>query len=383
MNDEMTGFGGAGDAGLGLVLKQLEAWVQEGLEGLEVSTAADSPRELHLEITHRCDLKCVMCHHWEMPIKDSGSVSREMSLAEIREVLEASDRLRSIDTVVVTGGEPLTRPDAPEILALLRGRYPGASLVLLTNLWNTELLRRKLARMAELGVSDFWLGTSIDGVGEIHDRVRGQTGAFAGLERSLAMLREEFPSIRVGANFTITPKNGGGLWDAYRFARDNGLDFSCQFVVNHEGLRAPETFSWREEELAEVEAQIDRVLVDLCRRHKALERLCAGRDAESDWLWRKLLYWRFLRKHGRGSPRFFDDCRAGQRFAMLDPEGNLFFCPVNKHKVVGNVRREPFDRVWESARAERLRAEAKPCQCRCWINCIANPLLDRVLERAL
>jgi len=275
------------------------------------------------------------------------------------------------------------RPDAVDVVAVLRRRFPRASLGVLTNLWNTGLLRRKLGELADRGVERYWLGSSLDGLGATHDRVRGQPGAFKGFERTLAMLRKEFPKVDVSVNFTILPDNAGELWDVYSFAKGNGLGFGAQFVVEHEGLPAPKAFSWKPAQLARVEAQIDRILEDIARSEQALMRLVTAPPSQSRGLWNRLLFWKYLRRHGRGSPRFFDDCMAGERYAMLDPEGNLFFCPVNKHKTVGNVRDDGFDAVWRSARAGRVRGELIPCQCRCWLNCIANPILDRVTRLAL
>jgi len=220
-------------------------------------------------------------------------------------------------------------------------------------------------------------------LGEVHDRVRGQAGAFAGFERSLEMLRRDFPQTKLAVNFTILPENRRQLFAVYSWCKSRGLPFGCQFVVNHEGFQAPKSFRWTPRELDEVEAQIDLVLEDICRGERALERLMTKPPAQSKPLWARLLYWRYLRDHGRGGPRFFDDCMAGRRFAMFDPEGNLFFCPVNKHKTVGSVREAAFDELWRGARAEKLRAETIPCQCRSWLNCIANPILDRILEAAL
>lgn len=363
------------------MLSQLSRWVERGVERLK-GRENDTPiRELHLELTHRCDLKCVMCHHWEMPARDPASVGRELTPDEIHRFVSESELLKTVRFVAITGGEPLVRPEAVEIAALLRARFREASVGILTNLWNAGLLKRKLSELAERGAGDVWLGSSLDGLGATHDEVRGQPGAFAGFERSLEMLRRDFPKTALSVNFTILPRNRGEIFAAYRWARERGLGFGCQLVVNHEGFPAPETFSWTDAELSEVEEQVDLVLADLCRTQKALERLLTAAP-ESRWLWSRMLYWRYLRAHGRGSPRFFDDCMAGRRYAMLDPEGNLFFCPVNKHKTVGSVRDEPFDRLWESPRARALRAELIPCQCRCWLNCIANPVLDRVLSAA-
>ncbi len=366
-----------------LVTKQLLEWARAGVDNLASGRARGPIRELHMELTHRCDLKCVMCHHWEMPARDRGSVGRELTVSEISRFTGGSRLLRGVEFVAVTGGEPWSRPEAVEIVALLRRRFPAASLGVLTNFWNTGLIRRRLQELVGLGVKGLWLGTSLDGIGDMHDRIRGQTGAFDGFLRTLAMIREDFPEIELSMNFTILPENRRQLWEAYAFAKEHRLNFGAQFVVNHEGYQAPQTFAWKDAELAEVEAQIDRVLSDLCASHQVLARLVARPPAESRWLWNKLLFWWYLRKHGRGSPRFFDDCMAGERYAMLDPEGNLFFCPVNKHKQAGNVRDGDFDAVWSSARAERLRAELIPCQCRCWLNCIANPILDRVTGLAL
>jgi MoaA/NifB/PqqE/SkfB family radical SAM enzyme len=368
---------------LELVMSQLSEWAELGIKRLAGRREESPIRELHIELTHRCDLKCVMCHHWELPWKDEGSVGREMTPAQIERFISESSRLRDVRFVAVTGGEPWMRPEAADIIALLSKGFPEASLGVLTNLWNTELLRRKLTELDRRGVPRLWLGSSLDRLGETHDRIRGQKGAFAGLERTLDMLRREFPEVGVSVNFTITPENRGDLWGVYSFAKERSLGFGSQFVVNHEGFEAPKTFRWTDSELDEVEEQIDLILEDLCVRHKALERLVTRPPAESQWLWSQLLFWHYLRRHGRGSPRFFDDCQAGRRFAMLDPEGNLFFCPVNKHKTVGNVAREPFDAVWEGQRACGLREEVIPCQCRCWLNCIANPILDRVLTAAL
>lgn len=367
---------------LQVVLKQLARWVEEGVERLKGRENLTPIRELHMELTHRCDLKCVMCHHWEMPGKDPGSVGRELTLEQIRRFVEGSRLLETVQFVAVTGGEPLVRPEAVDIVAFLRGHFKKASVGILTNLWNTGLLSRRLGELQARGAGDLWLGTSLDGLGAVHDEIRGQPGAFAGFERSLEMLRRDHPRLPVAVNMTIVPRNRGQVAEVYRWTKERGLGFGCQFVVNHEGFEAPQSFSWTDAELSEVEAQIDVILADLCRSQRALERLLTLPGPESQGLWNRILFWWYLRKHGRGGPRFFDDCMAGRRFAMFDPEGNLFFCPVNKHKRVGSVKDRPFDEVWTSPEARALRGELIPCQCRCWLNCIANPVLDRVMGAA-
>lgn len=276
----------------------------------------------------------------------------------------------------------MLRPDIVDVAAVLKERFPKARLGILTNFWNTELVRRRLTALRERGI-DVWLGSSLDGLEPAHDEVRGRQGSFEGLVRSIAMMREEFPGVDFSFSFTITPRNYKELWPAYRFVTERGLWFGAQMVVNHQELEAPETYTWRDQEIEAIEAQIDLIMLDIAHRERALERLEDGRASESLWLWTRLLYWRYLRRYARKPERFFTDCMAGQRYAMFDPEGNLFFCPVNKHRPVGNARGGSFDMVWASEKAEAERAFVDSCRCDCWLNCIANPILDRAMALAM
>lgn len=373
---------GPADPRTAALFERLQALVAKGLARLEKDGAREPIRELHIELTHRCNLRCVMCHHWETPFKDPGSVVREMSLPDIERVVSGSKLLDQVEIVVLTGGEPLLRADIAPIARYLSDRFPRATIGVLTNLWNTELLRRRLGEFRDQGVDRLWLGSSLDGVGEKHDEVRGREGAFEGLVETVGLLRRDFPAVQFSFSFTITPRNARDLWRAYRFVADQGLWFGAQMVVNHKGMEAPETYAWKEEDLEAVRSQIDLILLDLCARERAFERL-EREEADSLWLWTRLLYWWYLREYAANPRRFFRDCMAGQRYAMLDPEGKLFFCPVNKHRVVGDAREKGLDAVWNSPVAEKERAYVESCACDCWLNCIANPILDRALAFAV
>ncbi|HVA65849.1 MAG TPA: radical SAM protein [Elusimicrobiota bacterium] len=364
---------------LSLIFKLLAEKVDAGVARLDGKKDGQPIRELHLELTHRCNLKCVMCHHWEMPFKDRESVKREMNLAQIRSFVEGSQRLKDVEIVVLTGGEPWLRTDIVDVAAFLSSHYPKASLGILSNFWNTEMVRRRLNELRARGVKNLWLGSSLDGLEEAHDEVRGQKGAFKGLMETARMMRAEFPEVHFSFSFTITPKNYRELWPAYELVSGMGLWFGAQMVVEHQKFEAPETFSWTDGQLSEIEGQIERILRHLADENLALERLMQGKDRESLWLWTRLLYWWYLGKYARKPERFFKDCLAGQRYAMLSPEGDVFFCPVNKHRTIGNVKEASFDGVWDSRKAESERGYVDSCQCDCWLNCIANPVLDRAM----
>ena len=59
---------------------------------------------------------------------------------------------------------------------------------------------------------------------------------------------------------------------------------------------------------------------------------------------------------------------------FYDPEGNVFICPILDMKL-GNIRENPFDKVWSSPDAHKARAFAPSCPRRCWMACTATPFI--------
>ena len=80
---------------------------------------------LDLCITNRCNYRCAHCSF------SSGSLdTQEMSLQKIKQILEDA-RLLGAEKLDISGGEPLLRKDAYEIIKF--GKRLGFRIKLLTN----------------------------------------------------------------------------------------------------------------------------------------------------------------------------------------------------------------------------------------------------------
>jgi MoaA/NifB/PqqE/SkfB family radical SAM enzyme len=368
---------------------QLDSLLDKGLALLKTQAPDAAPSELHLELTHRCNLKCVMCEHWQMEHLDPDSVRREMDFAAIKKAVEGAALFKDVRTVVITGGEPWLRHDFTDILAWLASALPQAEIIALTNFWNTGHLALKLRELgarglfARGGASRLKLGSSLDGLEKTHDRVRGQDGAFAGLVRSVKTLKAEFPEISFGFTFTMIPQNAAELHDTYRFVTGElGVGFGAQWAVETAGI---EPIVWTPEARDAGLRGIRRIAEDLCAQHNAAARMAAPDRRAHSWLWSELLYWRYLEEYGRSARRFpfFLRCTAGERHVMVGAEGEVFFCPVNRARTIGNIREAPLDEMWRSAKAEGVRRFVASGQCHCWLRCVSNPAVDRLLRLAL
>ena len=81
------------------------------------------------ELTERCNLRCLHCYI-QQPAGSPEAASRELTLPQVRTVL---DKMADAGCMflVLTGGEPLLRPDFPEIWRHAKGK--GMLTTLFTN----------------------------------------------------------------------------------------------------------------------------------------------------------------------------------------------------------------------------------------------------------
>jgi radical SAM protein len=122
------------------------------------------------EVTQACDLACLHCRACAKPLRHP----LELSTSEGEDLIDQIAALR-VPVFVLTGGDPLKRPDLFRLVEYATARGVRTSLTpsatpLLTREALVELKRRGLARLA----------VSLDGsTAAIHDGFRGVAGSFA------------------------------------------------------------------------------------------------------------------------------------------------------------------------------------------------------------
>ena len=147
-----------------------------------------------MNITKRCNLKCIHCYAGSNDNQPSG----EMSTDEIMRIIDDLAGF-SCPVVLFSGGEPLLHPDIVKLAGYAVDS--GMRAVISTN---GTLITSELAHeLANVGLS--YIGISLDGVGETHDRFRGVTGSFDSALRGLRNANEQ--GIKTGIRFTITKRN--------------------------------------------------------------------------------------------------------------------------------------------------------------------------------
>lgn len=139
---------------------------------------------LFWECTTRCNLHC---RHCGSDCTAPGS-EKDMPLEDFLRAFDTLPLERMSDemTVVLTGGEPLLRPDIEEIGKALQQRRVGWSMV--TNgYWYSQHLHSRLMS-AGLGA----LTISLDGLEEEHDWMRGLKGCYSHTLNAITIAVKEY-----------------------------------------------------------------------------------------------------------------------------------------------------------------------------------------------
>ena len=142
------------------------------------------------EITLACDLKCQHCGS-----RAGRRRPQELSTEECLDIVRQLARLGTREVTII-GGEAYLRRDWLEIIREIRAQ--GMDCTLQTG--GLHLTEKRIHEAAEAGLQA--VGVSIDGLAELHDRLRGVKGSFDAAFAALRLLRSYGISTSVNTQIT-------------------------------------------------------------------------------------------------------------------------------------------------------------------------------------
>jgi len=148
------------------------------------------------ETTQACDLACVHCRACAQPARNPF----ELSTAEAKALIDQIAEMH-VPVFVLTGGDPLKRPDIYELVEYASGRGVHTSM---TPSATPLLTREAIAALKQRGLAR--LAVSLDGsTAEIHDAFRRVPGSYRCTLDAIRWAREL--GLPVQINTTITRRN--------------------------------------------------------------------------------------------------------------------------------------------------------------------------------
>ncbi|MDR2162143.1 MAG: 12,18-didecarboxysiroheme deacetylase [Desulfovibrio sp.] len=298
--------------------------------------SADKKPVVVWNMTRRCNLKCIHCYARALGEDGTDPLSTEQGEALIDDLAAYG-----VPVLLFSGGEPLVRRDLPHLAAYAAGK--GLRTVISTN--GTLLSREKARELKTVGLS--YVGISLDGGREVHDRFRGVDGAFDRALRGIENCQAE--GLKVGLRFTVNRRNVSEVPTLFALLLDLRIPRICFYHLVYSGRGS----DLMREDLSHAETRA--LLDDLMDRTRALfdqgqpkEVLTVDNHADGPYIWLRLL---------REDPeragdvlqllRFNEGNSSGRGIGCISWDGQVHADQFWRNHTFGNIRRRPFSAIWD------------------------------------
>ncbi|HEY7509354.1 MAG TPA: radical SAM protein [Vicinamibacteria bacterium] len=314
------------------------------------------PYKLLWNTTYYCNSRCRTCNVWQIYPRD-GSQKDELQRGDVVRTISS---LRShLLWLTLTGGEPTLKLHAAETVNEVYDACPHLSFITVNSNAiipaQTERVMKAIAshcRRAEVLVV-----LSLDGVGRVHDAVRGVPGNFDSVletrdrVRSLARI---LPNLGLCFQSTVSRHNLAHVPELIAFCRSLGEEQLVTFAQEAELYR-------NHGEGHDVTA--DRAALPAALQ--AVSRLYRPRHP------RDLVQWAHLRLMRRfvATRRAPVSCRAASSTITLGPRGDVSGCLFLDNRI-GNVKDFRYDLLALLRSPEGVATQHACGSCnQCWTNC--------------
>jgi MoaA/NifB/PqqE/SkfB family radical SAM enzyme len=325
---------------------------------ISAKVAPIRPTVLIYNCTWVCDAKCTMCHNWKF-----GDRKSDMTLEQLEPVM-AKPFWGAVENLNISGGEPTTRNDLPEMVELFHRHLPrlrkiGINTTGLTPHRAIPMLTRVVEFCATQGTL-ISIRVSLDGIGDIHNQVRDVKNGFdkaCKTIEAMQALADKHGNFQFGIAATIFGTNMEDAENILAWARTKNLDVVFNMLrftdamLHNKGLQ--ETIGFKEREEAFM-------------RKFFLERV----QEESILSGQAFMYLHYADMIANGYQRTMP-CPFQSQGLLLNPNGDLHYCE-NSEKL-GNVLDDAASTLYFKAESlahrEHLKDKVCPtCLSPCQVN---------------
>ncbi|EAX47651.1 Radical SAM domain protein [Thermosinus carboxydivorans Nor1] len=270
--------------------------------------------------TQACNINCLHCY------RDAGAKrADELTTAEGKKLLGEIAKA-GFKIMILSGGEPLLRPDIYELIR--HARAVGLRPVIGTN--GTLIAPEVAKKLKDAGLAV--AGISIDSLDRSHhDHFRGCSGAWEQTLRGIEACRQAGLPFQI--HTTVTS------WNEHEILAITDKAVELGAIAHHIFFLVPTGRGKDIEDTtlktAQYEALLERILDKQAQVPIEIKPTCAPQ------------FMRIARQKGMAM-RYTRGCLAGTSYCVILPNGDVHPCPYLPIRV-GNVRDTAFDVLWQTS----------------------------------
>jgi 12,18-didecarboxysiroheme deacetylase len=294
-------------------------------------------------MTRRCNLKCVHCYAQAVDPEGKDEISTEQAKQIIDDLAQYG-----APVMLFSGGEPLVRQDLTELAHYAVGK--GMRAVISTN--GTLITKEKAKELKDVGLS--YVGISLDGGEEVHDRFRGVSGAFKKALQGVENCQAE--GLKVGLRFTINKRNVGEIPKIFQLLNDMEIPRVCFYHLVYSG-RGSELIK-EDLDHQETREMLDLIIDEtkkLFDAGKPKEVLTVDNHADGPYV-----YLRLLKENPQRAEevyellQFNEGNNSGRGIGCISWDGSVHADQFWRNHTFGNVLEKPFSEIWDDPNIELL-----------------------------
>ena len=317
------------------------------------------PDNITISITRACQSACLTCDCGFDTRKGLIKVNEELSLNEWLKIIGNIDW--KLAFLTISGGEPsMSRNLEPVALAFAEQTAPYF-VTIPTNALTPPLVLEKVERILQKSPESVsWhVNVSVDGIGAVHDRVRGVRGNFEKCLKTindLLMLRSRYPNLRVGVHTVVSTYTVDQIGDTVDFFKAMPLD-------NHISEIAEERFEL---------GTMGRSITPYDQYSRIVPFLKEALGSREQGKLRRSLrraYYDLVEKWTTQPSKQHLPCMAGVASCHITEKGLLTSCCTRwtNRGLMGNLREADYDirKLWFTPQANKIRQSIKRQECAC------------------
>jgi Fe-coproporphyrin III synthase len=245
-----------------------------------------------------------------------------------------------VPVILFSGGEPLMREDLPELIRYAKKK--GIRAVISTN--GTLISSEKAKKLKQIGLS--YVGISLDGMEQVHDRFRQKKGAFRDAMAGIKNCQKE--GLKVGLRFTMNRFNEAEIPHIFDLLEELNIPRVCFYhlVYTGRGVDLIKDDLDHEKTRRAVDLIIDRTK-DLHDRGMTTEVLTVDNHADGPYLYLRM----FREKNPRAEEvlkllKMNAGNNSGRGIGCISWDGSVHADQFWRHESFGNILERPFSQIW-------------------------------------
>ena len=315
---------------------RLSQYMQELVKPTEAGPRRDLPGPVVIwNLIRRCNLTCKHCYSISADTHFPG----ELNTSQVFSVMDDL-KAAKVPVLILSGGEPLLRPDIFEIAH--RAKTMGFYTALSSN--GTLITDENIDRIAAVDFN--YVGVSLDGIAGTHDRFRRKEGAFDESLDGIRLCREL--GVKVGVRFTMTQDNAEDLPALLDLVEKERID---RFYFSHLNYAGRGNKNRKDDAHHQLTRWAMDLLFETCWSDVLAGRVREFTTGNNDADGVYFLQWverHFPEKaeHLRAKLVQWGGNASGVNVANIDNLGNVHPDTMWWHHTLGNVKERAFGEIW-------------------------------------